>query len=631
MGNLLLRLSIRTRLALVMLAILGGMLFFSLQLVADKYATTRNLASVRILAALAVDTSAVVHELQKERGLSAGFVASKGAQFQSELAQQRRSADGRIAALLASLDRPEVGQGFGADFAGVAGSLRQQLGQLGSRRTEINELKATGPVAFTYYTGTIGAALELISFSTRISAQHEVSRQLTAYQLFLNAKEKAGQERATLNAIFTANTPIEPALYQRFIAIVAGQDTYLSLFRSFADSDAYALARQQLEGEASREVARMRKAAVDQAASGNFGVEPALWFKNITAKIDAMKSVEDQLANGLGALVDRLDQEAQRALLLTLALTALGVLVAAGLSWSLARSIVKPLQQAVDAAHSLAAGDLTVDIELHGNDETGQMLQAMRDMVVKLSQTIGRVRDAADHLRTSSGEITVTAQSLSQNSSEQAASVEETSATMEQISASIRHNSDNAKVTESTAMDAAKEADNSGRMVNETVAAMQQIAAKIGIIDDIAYQTNLLALNAAIEAARAGEHGKGFAVVAAEVRKLAERAQVAAQEIGNVAGDSVAVAERAGGALAKMVPDIRKTADLIQEIAAASAEQATGVGQVNSAMNQINQPIQHMASASEELAATAEEMNDRAVELEELMEFFKLPADGRRS
>ncbi|MDH4285494.1 MAG: methyl-accepting chemotaxis protein, partial [Gallionellaceae bacterium] len=193
-----------------------------------------------------------------------------------------------------------------------------------------------------------------------------------------------------------------------------------------------------------------------------------------------------------------------------------------------------------------------------------------------------------------------------------------------EMSASISQNTENAKITNGMASQAAKQAAEGGEAVTQTVGAMKQIAGKIGIIDDIAYQTNLLALNAAIEAARAGEHGKGFAVVAAEVRKLAERSQVAAQEIGELAAGSVDKAEGAGKLLAEMVPAIGKTSDLVQEITAASEEQSSGVGQINAAMSQLNQITQQNASASEELAATAEEMSGQATQLQSLMAFFKV-------
>jgi methyl-accepting chemotaxis protein len=314
----------------------------------------------------------------------------------------------------------------------------------------------------------------------------------------------------------------------------------------------------------------------------------------------------------------------------TIGLIAGAILLSALLGALLTRSITRPLSAASAAADALAAGDLAVEVDVSRKDEVGQLMTAMQAMVGKLGQVIGEVRTAADHLSNASGQLSATAQSLSQSASEQAASVEETTASMEEMSASIVQNTENAKLTDGMASTASRQAEEGGEAVGRTVEAMQTIAEKIGIIDDIAYQTNLLALNAAIEAARAGEHGKGFAVVAAEVRKLAERSQVAAQEIGQVAKESVKLAEHAGSLLGEMVPSIRKTSDLVQKIAAASQEQSSGVGQINGAMGQLNQATQQNASASEELAATAEELGSQAAQLQELMTFFRL-ADRSRS
>jgi methyl-accepting chemotaxis protein len=334
------------------------------------------------------------------------------------------------------------------------------------------------------------------------------------------------------------------------------------------------------------------------------------------------------------AATDRLQAQENRfsgtRKLLVVAIVVL-LLVAGMLSFWIIRSITRPLGQAVNAANALAAGDLGVRIQARSKDEVGQLMSAMQAMVGKLGEIIGEVRTTADNLGNASGQVSATAQSLSQSSSEQAASVEQTTASVEQMSVSIVQNTENAKVTDGMAATASRQAIEGGEAVARTVEAMKTIADKIGIVDDIAYQTNLLALNAAIEAARAGEHGKGFAVVAAEVRKLAERSQVAAQEIGNVAKESVKLAERAGSLLGDMVPSIRKTSDLVQEIAAASQEQRSGVSQINGVMGQLNQATQQNASASEELAATAEELGSQAAQLQELMTFFRLANSGRPS
>jgi methyl-accepting chemotaxis protein len=314
---------------------------------------------------------------------------------------------------------------------------------------------------------------------------------------------------------------------------------------------------------------------------------------------------------------------------LMLSAIVIAMLLGTALGFFISRSVTRPLAKAVEAANRLAEGDLTMKIVSTSNDETGLVLQAMQKMIAKLAQVVSDVNSGAEALASASEEVSATAQSLSEASSEQAAGVEETSASIEEMSASISQNTENARVTDGMASKSAQEAMEGGEAVKSTVAAMKQIARKIGIIDDIAYQTNLLALNAAIEAARAGEHGKGFAVVAAEVRKLAERSQIAAQEIGEVATSSVELAERAGKLLDEIVPNIRKTSDLVQEIAAASSEQSSGVAQINSAVVQLSQTTQQNAASSEELAATSEEMSSQAEQLQQTMAFFKLESAQR--
>jgi methyl-accepting chemotaxis protein len=280
---------------------------------------------------------------------------------------------------------------------------------------------------------------------------------------------------------------------------------------------------------------------------------------------------------------------------------------------------------------AFAEGDLTRRIERDYKGLFGKVKDSVNATATNLTRVIGEVRGASDALLGASDQVSATAQSLSQAASEQAASVEETSGQIDVMSASIAQNSDNAKVTDGMATKANKEATDGGSAVSETVQAMKQIASKIGIVDDIAYQTNLLALNAAIEAARAGEHGKGFAVVAAEVRKLAERSQLAAKEIGDLASSSVATAERAGKLLDEIVPSIQKTSELVQEIAAASNEQSESVVQIGGAMGQLTKATQQNASASEELAATSEELSGQAKQLQDSIAFFTVDNTSSRA
>ncbi|WP_229804585.1 methyl-accepting chemotaxis protein [Paludibacterium paludis] len=317
--------------------------------------------------------------------------------------------------------------------------------------------------------------------------------------------------------------------------------------------------------------------------------------------------------------------DSARWVLIALVLVSIGlaVLISLGLLRYLQRRLGGEPAYVASIMRSMAEGRLDVDVRVRPGD-TQSLVATMARMLAKLREVITQVKSSADSLAAASWQVSATSQALSQSASESSSGLEQTTSSLEEMTAAISHTNDNARVTDAMASKAAHEAGEGGQAVGQTVSAMRQIAEKIGIIDDIAYQTNLLALNAAIEAARAGEHGRGFAVVAAEVRKLAERSQVAARDIIDVADGSVRLAERAGELLNEIVRSSMKTADLVQEITAASGEQATGVSHITGAIQQLNASTQHNASASEELAATAAEMNNQAEHLQAMMSFFHL-------
>ena len=303
-----------------------------------------------------------------------------------------------------------------------------------------------------------------------------------------------------------------------------------------------------------------------------------------------------------------------------------GLLVASVLglvSLLIARGIVRSLQQSVGVARAIASGDIAQTIETHRSDEIGDLQRAMSTMSASLTAIVAEVRSSVDLVASGSAQSAATAENLSSGSTEQAAASEEASAAIEQLTANVRQNADNASQTEKMARQAAVNARSSGEAVEQSVGAMRLIAERIGIVEDIARQTDLLALNAAIEAARAGSHGKGFAVVASEVRKLAERSQDAAREIGILSLDTLRASELAGDRLGRLVPDIERTAELVSEISAACREQSVGIDQINQAISQLDQVTQANAGAANEMAATAEQLSQEAGQLHETISFFK--------
>ena len=387
---------------------------------------------------------------------------------------------------------------------------------------------------------------------------------------------------------------------------------------------------------------------------------------NLASQVVALR---DNQVDEINAQVGNIMQASTQVKTMQFVIGIVALLVGVLVTLFITRSIVRPLNVAVNTARALAVGDLSVKIDQISKDETGQLLLAMQEMVTssqdvaavaeeiakgnlqvqlkersdkdvlvqslahmaaKLKDVIHNVKLSIENVASGAQAMSASSEEMSQGATEQAAAAEEASSSVEQMTANIRQNADNAMQTEKIAVQAADDSQTAGQSVSATVEAMKEIAGKILIIEEISRQTNLLALNAAIEAARAGEHGKGFAVVAAEVRKLAERSQKAAGEINELSTSSVEVAERAGTALGALLPNIQKTSELVQEIAASSREQDAGADQIAKSIQQLDAVIQQNASSSEEIASTSEELSGQSEQLAEMIAFFAVGENSHR-
>lgn len=339
---------------------------------------------------------------------------------------------------------------------------------------------------------------------------------------------------------------------------------------------------------------------------------------------DILSNVEEETKKEVDMTTKSSMLTAARSKNTTIIGVSIGFILSLLLGFFITQNIVKPLKNSVDIARKVAAGDLTVEVQSDSQDETGQMLEALNVMISKLRSVVNNVTEASRNVKSGSQQLSDGSQTLSQGTTEQASSIEETSASIEEMSSNINQNTMNSEQTNHIAGKASKQAIESGKAVSEAMEALKDISNKISIIDGIARQTNLLALNAAIEAARAGEHGKGFAVVASEVSKLAEKSMLSAGEITELSTSSILVAEKAETMLGELIPDIKRTSELVQEINISSSEQNQGAGQINKSIQQLDKVIQANAASAEELAASAEELSSQASLLQETISFFNV-------
>ncbi len=642
------KLKIKSKILLMLGFPLAGLIFFSINGIVEKSRVADNLNSLQTLSLLAVKCSSLVHETQKERGATAGFIGSKGVKFAKELPAQRAVTDNRGAALRKFLENFKAYE-FGSEFEETMGSALNLLDMIKSKRDAVSALKIQMGEAIGYYTKMNTSFLDIITHISKLSSNAEISSLTSGYVNFLQAKERAGIERAVLSAAFAADQ-FKPGMYKKFISLMTTQDNYTKVFFSFATDEQKEFYKSSMKGRAIEEVERMREIALDRVAEGGFGIDPVYWFKTITGKINFLKGVEDKLSNDLNRKAGKLKSAAKKSLLWYVLITLAVVVSTLLLSFFIIRSIIKPIYKSVDFARLLSNGDFSQTMDVETGNEIGDLGKALNAMASNLGGMVkniigyandlagaseklstvstkmaGNSEEMANQSKTVAGtteqmstnistmasaaeEMSVNVQGISSAAEQMSTNVNTVASAIEEMSSSIKGVADNAKEAAKVSNSATERAKGAGETIKILAAAAQEIGQVIEDIKRIAEQTNLLALNATIEAASAGEAGRGFAVVANEVKELANQSAQAAENITSRISGVQKSTEDAVSAIEKITTVINNINELQSNI-------ATSVDQQTQTTNEIAKNVAEAAKGSNSIASSISEVSKGANEV----------------
>lgn len=628
------RLNIKTKLAAVfgvVVALSAGSMFIALQNLGQlnqELETTIEVHSANLVRSAQMQASLEslgsrvrAQILSKDVAEKEGYVASLREDY-IELTDGHAFLDGNASDAMVREQLPPFIAKVNELWAAVEISTEQTLKNSDATALAISRSEGSGSLGvFEETMGALRASLQRKVEAGDLSA---FAAYQAATEMFLTGTDMFRQQRNVLLAA-SQDRDLQQTWHADYVAgVEANKERVESMARVMPAADTALFNA----GKAAYDdmVAAMDKAVSVSMENGDYYAMQAMGTVN-TLRREANVFLQNMIDRNTVIMEESKAQAAelyQTSVMLLLALLIGSAVIAVIAATWIVVSISRALSSAVRLANSVAEGDLSATASVKSNDEIRDLIDALNAMTRKLRDVVSEVTNAARNVAAGSQEMSATAEQLSQGATEQASSTEEASASMEEMAATIKQSADNASQTEKIARQSAADAIASGEAVTNAVSAMQTIAEKIMVVQEIARQTDLLALNAAVEAARAGEHGRGFAVVASEVRKLAERSQAAAAEISTLSGHTVKAAQSAGEMLSRLVPDIQRTADLVEEISAGSREQNAGAAQINTAIQQLDKVTQQNTSAAEEMSATSEELASQAEQLQQAIGYFRV-------
>ncbi|TDV98469.1 methyl-accepting chemotaxis protein [Halomonas alkaliantarctica] len=629
------RVSLGRKFILVLALPLIAMTWLAVAGILERKELVSEMSHLQEMTVLSQYAGELVHELQRERGMSAAFLGSNGNNFRAELPDQRRETDKRLNEFntyTASL----VFTDADAEVQAQVNQANNLLKELTTHRQRVDSQDIVGEQSNGYYTSINNFLISIVSQLTFSVEQGEVIRQLNAYYNLLNIKELAGIERAMLTTAFSTDA-MSSDMHSNLLSLTGRSSVYISSFNSFANESIQNELAGVLASDLAQNLLEMRGIAIEQGTAGNFNVDHQQWFEQQTALIDRIAVVGQKAAEVLLETAQNLRDKAVSELTYYLVLSLAAAILAIVLSVLIVRSIARPLQIALKNVQT-RGGDLTQRLAVPGSDELSQLYQAFNESTSKTEELVAGIKQGAQSVELASKEIANGNADLAQRTEEQSASLVETASSMEQITATVKQSADTAQEARRSTQDMANQANDANVIAEQARVAMEQIeranekvTAIVEAIDNIAFQTNLLALNASVEAARAGEQGRGFAVVASEVRNLASRSAEEAKQIRKLIENNVASIKEGGNlvtstseTLKTIAERAQHTAALVSEISSATNEQSHGIEQINQALTQLEEVTQQNAALVEQVATASRSLDDQAGDMADMVGRFKV-------